>query len=293
MHLKSVLLLSLLLSFNAFADHSNQTNKEDSASAWLYKGQVLPPSTFKKKLPSSDYFEEFEDHFDINCTDVFRSEPGLYFGKAISHLDPIEASWGESISLAVAIDDVDFDQPYHFEETDHGIDVVHLTDGIGVHNGDERYQIMQDIPLDECDLMAPYINASCKEAYKVHVSTHNGGSMGHHSKTGIYGLFEMEDGKAYILPLKYIDDDAAIYFKEAKDILLNNLPKLTSLSSECVYLLEDGSTESYVGLNLREIHNDECGGDPNTDVSIGFYRIDQDKELWEMDYLDSIFRKVE
>ena len=84
----------------------------------------------------------------------------------------------------------------------------------------------------------------------------------------------------------------AFNIKEAKDILLNNLPKLTSLSSECVYLLEDGSTESYVGLNLREIHNDECGGDPNTDVSIGFYRIDQDKELWEMDYLDGSYQRI-
>jgi len=185
--------------------HEASEKNRNEASAWLYKGKVLPPNTFKKKLPPSDYFEAFEDHFDINCTHVFRSKPGLYFGKAISHLDPIEASWGESISLAVAIDDVDFDQPYHFEETDHGIDVVHLTDGIGIQNGDERYQIMQDIPLDDCDLMAPYINGSCKEAYKVHVSTWNGGSMGHQSKTGIYGLFEMDDGKEYILPLYYVD----------------------------------------------------------------------------------------
>jgi len=307
MHLKSILLLSLLLSFNAFADHSNQINKEESPSAWLYKGQVLPPSTFKKEWMSSDNFEEFEEHFKIETKDCwtsdkygfthcrsedFRNNTGQYFGREINNLDPIMASWGEPVSLAVAIDDVDFDQPYHFEETDHGIDVVHLTDGIGIYNGDERYQIMQDISLDECDLMAPYINGSCKEAYKVHVSTWNGGSMGHQNQIGIYGLFEMEDGKAYILPLKYIDDDAAIYFKEAKDILLNNLPKLTSLSSECVYLLEDGSTESYVGLNLREIHNDQCGGDPNTDVSIGFYRIDQDKELWEMDYLDGSYQRI-
>ena len=208
MPIKSLFLtLSLLLSFNSFADHSNETNEEDSkpASAWLYKGKVLPPNTFKKKLPPSDYFETFEDHFDINCTDVFRSKPGLYFGKAISHLDPIEASWGESISLAVAIDDVDFDQPYHFEETDQGIDVVHLTDGIGTDNGEEIYRIMHDIPLEDCDLMAPYINGSCKEAYKVHVSTWNGGSMGHQSKTGIYGLFEMDDGKEYIVPLYYVD----------------------------------------------------------------------------------------
>ena len=191
---------------NAYGRHIKYIGQyKGEVAGWLYKGQVLPPSTFKKKLPPSDHFEAFEDHFDINCIDVFRSNPGLYFGKAISHLDPIEASWGESISLAVAIDDVDFSQPYHLEETDHGIEIVHLTDGIGIQNGDERYQIMHDISLEDCNLMAPYINGSCKEAYKLHVSTWNGGSMGHQSKTGIYGLFEMDDGKEYIVPLYYVD----------------------------------------------------------------------------------------
>ena len=178
MWIKSLFKLNLLFIITGFGDSkvkAEADSNHNDGSAWLYKGKVLPPSTFKKEWMSSDNFEEFEDHFDINCTDVFRSEPGLYFGKAISHFDPIEASWGESISLAVAIDDVDFDQPYHFEETVQGIDVVHLTDGIGIQDGNERYQIMQDIPLDDCDLMAPYINGSCKEAYKVHVSTWNGG----------------------------------------------------------------------------------------------------------------------
>ena len=200
--------------------HEASEKNRNEASAWVYKGKVLPPSTFKKEWMSSDNFEEFEEHFKIETKDCwtsdkygfthcrsedFRNNTGQYFGREINNLDPIMASWGEPVSLAVAIDDVDFDQPYHFEETDHGIDVVHLTDGIGVYNGDERYQIMHDIPLDDCDLMAPYINGSCKEAYKVHVSTWNGGSMGHHSKNGIYGLFEMDDGKEYIVPLYYAD----------------------------------------------------------------------------------------
>ena len=262
------------------------------AAGWLYKGQVLPPNTFKKEWMSSDNFEAFQDHFDLKDMHVLRRAPGYFFGKAISHLDPIMASWGEPVSLAVAIDDVDFGQPYHLEETDHGIEIVHLTDGIGTVNGEERYRIMNDISLEDCNLMAPYINGSCKEAYKVHVSTWNGGSMGHHSKNGIYGLFEMDDGKEYIVPLYYMDNDTNLYIAEAKYILLNNLSKLTSLSKECVYLKEDGTTESYIGLNLREIHNDECGGDPNTDVSIGYYRVDQDRELWMMDYLDGSYKRI-
>ena len=74
---------------------------------------------------SSDNFEEFEEHFKIETKDCwtsdtygfthcrsddFRNNTGQYFGREINNLDPIMASWGEPVSLAVAIDDVDFDQ---------------------------------------------------------------------------------------------------------------------------------------------------------------------------------------
>ncbi len=216
MHLKSILLLSLLLSFNAFANHSNETNEEDSklASAWLYKGKVLPPNTFKKEWMSSDNFEEFEEHFKIETKDCwtsdtygfthcrsddFRNNTGQYFGREINNLDPIMASWGEPVSLAVAIDDVDFDQPYTFVEYEHTW-VNHKKEV-----GDEMYRIMNEVSAKECDLMAPYINGTCREAYKLDVSDWGGGSMGHQSQIGIYGLFEMEDGKEYIVPLYYVD----------------------------------------------------------------------------------------
>ena len=218
MPIKSLLLtLSLLLSFNSFANHSNETNKEDpkSASAWLYKGKVLPPSTFKKEWMSSDNFEEFEEHFKIETKDCltnikpsythcrsddFRNNTGLYFGREINNLDPIMvASWGEPVSLAVAIDDVDFDQTYTFVEYKHTW-VNHKKEV-----GDEMYRIMNEVSVEECKLLAPHIDGQCKESYLVDVADWGGGSMKHQYQAGIYGLFKLGNGKEYIVPLKYME----------------------------------------------------------------------------------------
>ena len=44
-----------------------------------------------------------------------------------------------------------------------------------------------------------------------------------------------------------------------------DLFKLTSLDSECVsFYVERGDSESPYWLELREIHNKKCGGDPDT-----------------------------
>ena len=44
-----------------------------------------------------------------------------------------------------------------------------------------------------------------------------------------------------------------------------DLSKLTSLDSECVsFYVERGDSESPYWLELREIHNKKCGGDPDT-----------------------------
>ena len=100
-----------------------------------------------------------------------------------------------------------------------------------------------------------------------------------------------------ISALLFCSNAFAITYQDAEEIFWKhfNQPNngITTLTRECVYLREDGTTESYIGLNLREIHNDVCGGDPNTDVSIGYYRVDQDRDLWVMDYLDGSYYRIE
>ena len=84
----------------------------------------------------------------------------------------------------------------------------------------------------------------------------------------------------------------------ARSTVFENLPKITSLSKDCVYMREEGwgkdekSEMRFTDINLREIHNEACGGDPETDVTIGFYRVYTDGKIEEFDYLDGQLRDL-
>ena len=98
--------------------------------------------------------------------------------------------------------------------------------------------------------------------------------------------------KFIILLSLLISFNASADFIYARSVVLENLPKITSLSKDCVYMREEGwgkdekSEMRFTDINLREIHNEECGGDPETDVTIGFYRVYTDGKIEEFDYLD-------
>ena len=77
---------------------------------------------------------------------------------------------------------------------------------------------------------------------------------------------------------------------------------ITSLSRNCVFLIESGLGLGFailndkspgIGLNLREEHNEECGGGPGFAHSIAFFWVSEEKELWIMDFLSDDWRKME
>ena len=84
----------------------------------------------------------------------------------------------------------------------------------------------------------------------------------------------------------------------ARSVVHENLAEITSLSKDCVYMRdedwgEDEKSEvGYTDINLRELHNEECGGDPNTDLSIGYFRVYYDGRIEEFDYLDGQLRDL-
>lgn len=78
-------------------------------------------------------------------------------------------------------------------------------------------------------------------------------------------------------PLVFADnfsvDDAINYVKK-------DLSKLTSLDSECVsFYVERGDSNSGYWLELREIHNTKCGGDPDTVPRLASVIVSADKKL--------------
>ena len=99
----------------------------------------------------------------------------------------------------------------------------------------------------------------------------------------------------------------AVTEQEAREIIWEQFNKkpdngITSLSRDCVFLIESGIGLGFaflndqspgIGLNLREEHNEKCGGDPSTAPSIAFFWVSEEKELWIMDFLDDDWRKME
>ena len=202
---KIFLIASLLITFNV-----------DASVGWEYKGKILPNQSFTKEWVSSDNFEEFEEHFKIETKDCwtieeygvtfcrsedFRNNPGKYFGKEIKDLDPIKA-WDGYISLAVSLDAINFNQPHQIEDRGYGEGIFQKIDGVEMF-----YKIIGEVNTEHCMELAPNLSGTCKQSYALWVGDWGGGSMGYKFRAGIYGLFELEDGKEYIIPLKYFPRD--------------------------------------------------------------------------------------
>ena len=187
----------------------------DLPIGWRYNGKIFPHESFVTEWISSDNFEEFEEHFKIETKDChshqeygfthcksedFRNNPGKYFGKEIKDLDPIMASWDDYISLAVSVQSLDFNRPYEIidkqictEQADPLLETF--------------YEILGVIENDKCQELAPYMKGRCKESYLLYLGDWQGGSMGYTLRTGIYGLFALDDGEEYIVPLKYFSNE--------------------------------------------------------------------------------------
>ena len=202
---KIFLIASLLITFNV-----------DASVGWEYKGKILPNQSFTKEWVSSDNFEKFEEHFKIETKDCwtieeygvtfcrsedFRNNPGKYFGKEIKDLDPIKA-WDGYISLAVSLDAINFNQPHQIKDHGYGEGIFQKIDGVEM-----LYKIIGEVNTEHCMELAPNLSGTCKQSYALWVGDWGGGSMGYKFRAGIYGLFELEDGKEYIIPLKYFPRD--------------------------------------------------------------------------------------
>ena len=186
----------------------------DLPIGWRYNGKILPYESFTKEWISSDNFEEFEEHFKIETKDCrtsekygftfcqskdFRKNPGKYFGKEINDLNPIKA-WDRYISLAVSLDAINFDQPFESESPyEFGRGIFTQRD----EYDETFYTILGEIKKEHCNELAPNLKGKCKESYVLWLGDYGGGTIGYQFNAGIYGLFELEDGKEYIVPLKY------------------------------------------------------------------------------------------
>ena len=176
--------------------------------AWQYKDQVLHPNCFKTEWISSDNIQEYYERFidsEVDYWEDFSKNLGKFWGKEINIYDPIQASWGEEIELAVSMQNCLKKKTNKF-----------WLDSDGINSSMDRdlyaYSIIAKIPLEDCQNLAPHLPGKCIQSNLMRISEHGGGSLSWGDYV-IYGLFLMPEGKEYIFPLKTFESEDNEYIK--------------------------------------------------------------------------------
>ncbi|MDC3315635.1 hypothetical protein OAV81_02695 [Candidatus Thioglobus sp.] len=193
----------------------------EALGGWRHNDRILPYESFATEWLSGDNFDEFNK---AEWGDDFRESPGKYFGKEIPSLEGKVSSWDSNVMvyISVPLDTLDYDK----ENESTGQDYLrHLhTEKIrlknyGVHfKTSEPYPLetyytkIGEIDLDTCSKLAPNIKGTCAESHIVYLQKYGGGSMGPTTSIGIFGLFQLDNGKEYMVPLKYLAEKAAMKY---------------------------------------------------------------------------------
>jgi len=83
----------------------------------------------------------------------------------------------------------------------------------------------------------------------------------------------------------------------AKAKSLTTKHKLTSLMNECLSFAEDEAVNGKIRIDVREVHNEKCGGDPQTaprvfsfqvDMATGEFKTDSNSLSAEFESLDNL-----
>ena len=193
----------------------------EALGGWRHKDRILPYESFVTEWLSGDNFDEFNK---AEWGDDFRESPGKYFGKEIPSLEGKVSSWDSNVMvyISVPLDTLDYDK----ENESTGQDYLrHLhTEKIRLKNYGVHFKTSEPYPLetyytkigeidqDTCHKLAPNIKGTCAESHIVYLQKYGGGSMGPTTSIGIFGLFQLDNGKEYMVPLKYLTEKAAMKY---------------------------------------------------------------------------------
>ena len=188
---------------------------------WRHNDKTLPYESFVTEWLSGDNFDEF---YKYDVGDDFRDSPGKYFGKEIPTLEGIVPSWdsNDMVYISVPLDTLDYDKK---NETNYQDYLRNLsTEKIRLKNYGDYFKTSEPHFLETyytkigkidqatCHKLAPNIKGTCVESHIVYLQKYGGGSMGPTTSIGIFGLFNLENGKEYMVPLKYLTEKAALKY---------------------------------------------------------------------------------
>ena len=207
------------------AKKEDLTNKNISVGL-EFEGRVIPPHCLSTPWMSGDNYEDFAHKFKIKNYEHFSKNPGLYFDNEISDYEPIMASWGSEIYIATSLN-----KCFKGELRFGGIENIG-TPEIQIDNKEVKtkicetenlctkfsYSILAELSPEKCQSLSTHVKGNCSEAYLVSIGDYSGGTMGWDMSYNIYGLFSLNDGRNFVLPLKnfHNKNDAINYIESVK-----------------------------------------------------------------------------
>ena len=187
-------------------------DESDLPVAWKVGDKILPPQCFVREWISSDNFEEFERVFSIKNKSDFRVNTGKYLGKEISSFEPLTPSWstnGETISLVVYLDEC-LSYKVELEINNRIVKSKRCNDKPEICDyRPTQYRILAKVSQKNCKKLAPYIPGRCISSYLLKIGDVNSGGTWHGWDFGynIYGVFELNNKKKIIAPLKNFEKE--------------------------------------------------------------------------------------
>jgi len=174
-----------------------------TGGAWIFRDALLTRACFTTPWLSTDNYEEYRDRFDVGAD--FDSAPGQYLGAAVP-LEPILASWGDELSLAVELSRCTANSSSDPVVSNDGwVRMTETTEDCAAADADPstvcpRYRVVRTVPDDRCATLAP--NLVCRSVQLLEIVEPTGGTMGDAVSIGIFGLVENPaDGELYVAPL--------------------------------------------------------------------------------------------
>jgi hypothetical protein len=154
-------------------------------NGWVYEGSTLPTNCFEIESISSENYKSYREIYP-EIKDF--SNLGQYFGSVIKKMEPIATSISSCKAKSPELLEGNPDGWINYFNESH-------TSG---------YKVLASVGIQECDSLAPYIQAKCNKSFLLHRRENGGGSLTW-GAVWIYGLFQMADGRKYVVPLKQLD----------------------------------------------------------------------------------------
>tara|TARA_B110000003_G_scaffold220331_1_gene220175 strand:+ start:230 stop:574 length:345 start_codon:yes stop_codon:yes gene_type:complete len=84
-------------------------------------------------------------------------------------------------------------------------------------------------------------------------------------------------------------------FDLAKEFVLKDLDKLTSLRPQCVgfYFEKYNEIKTKISFEIREVHNEECGGDTGTAPMVAMVYVLDTEEVFVFNLLCNDYYRIE